>query len=166
MKKRVKLWLENWSKRTASFFFSSHIPNSNSDIERTDNWSCAVISTTASSSRESLIPYELLLSFLSLPMIVVILVFRSTFPYLLFLQHFLQFPVIPVLSRTSPSKILLSMPALFHSSVFEAYTFRIENYYKWWLDLSQRHFAVTFLGVYRSVTWLSAKGLSHRTHFS
>ena len=50
---------------------------------------------------------------ISPPTIVVVLfVSRSTFPYFLFLLHFLQFPVLPVLSRTSPPKSLLSMPAL------------------------------------------------------
>ena len=39
-----------------------------------------------------------------------LLVSRSTFPCFLFLLHSLQFFVLPVLSCTSPPKILLSMP--------------------------------------------------------
>ena len=46
----------------------------------------------------------------SLPMIVVLLVSCSMFPYCLIL---LQFPVLPVLSRTFPPKIPLSIPAYF-----------------------------------------------------
>ena len=42
------------------------------------------------------------------PTIVVLHVSCSTFPYFLFLPHFLHFPV---LSRTSRPKILMSMPA-------------------------------------------------------
>ena len=49
---------------------------------------------------------------ISPPTIVVLLVSRSTFLYFLFLQ----FPVLPVLSRTFPPRILLSMLALGPSS--------------------------------------------------
>ena len=54
--------------------------------------------------QELLIPHELLLSFLFL------LVSHFPFLYFIFLLHFFQFSVLPVLSRTSPPKILLSMP--------------------------------------------------------
>ena len=48
---------------------------------------------------------------ISPPTIAILLVSRSTFMYFLLLPHILEFPVLSVLSRTFPLKILLSMPA-------------------------------------------------------
>ena len=88
-------------------------PRGNGSSSRVGEHRCAGIPPTSSGGQESFIPYELLLSFLfpCQPLLLCRLVSRSTFPYFLFLHHFLQFYVLPVLSRTFPPKVLLSRPA-------------------------------------------------------
>ena len=60
-------------------------------------------------------------------------------PYFLFLLHFLNSPVLPVLSRTSPPIILVSMPATDPSSsalpLFFTLPSRTSLYCEFYLDL-------------------------------
>ena len=97
--------------------YSSQLPLEGGPAHRaewvTTDHRCAGILPTTSGGQESLIPYELLLSFLfpRQPLLLCLIVSRSTFLYFLFLLYFLHFPVLPVLSSTSPPKILLSNPA-------------------------------------------------------